>query len=58
MKTVESARELARTMVEIGRRMKRGMTAVITDMNQRWGGRPATQWNWRRRSSHCRAGAA
>jgi pyrimidine-nucleoside phosphorylase len=34
MKTLEQARELARTMVEIGHRMGRGMTAVITDMNQ------------------------
>jgi len=34
MKTRENARALARTMVEIGRRMKTGMTAVITDMNQ------------------------
>jgi len=34
MKTLEQARELARTMVEIGHRMERGMTAVITDMNQ------------------------
>jgi pyrimidine-nucleoside phosphorylase len=34
MKTPEQARELARTMVEIGRRMGKGMTALITDMNQ------------------------
>jgi len=34
MKTVPQARELARTMVEIGRRMGRRMTALITDMNQ------------------------
>jgi len=34
MKTLEGARELARTMVEIGRRMDRRMAAVITDMNQ------------------------
>ena len=34
MKSVADARELARTMVEIGRRMNRGMTAVLTDMNQ------------------------
>lgn len=34
MKTVAEARELARTMVEIGKRMNRGMTAVLTDMNQ------------------------
>jgi len=34
MKSVEDARKLAVTMVEIGKRMGRGMTAVITDMNQ------------------------
>lgn len=34
MKTVEEARRLARTMVEIGRRMGKRMTALITDMNQ------------------------
>jgi len=34
MKTREDARALARTMVAIGKRMKTGMTAVITDMNQ------------------------
>jgi pyrimidine-nucleoside phosphorylase len=34
MKTLAEARELARTMVEIGKRMRRGMTAVLTDMNQ------------------------
>ncbi len=34
MKSIDDARELARTMVEIGARMDRGMTAVITDMNQ------------------------
>ncbi|MBA4387130.1 MAG: thymidine phosphorylase [Verrucomicrobia bacterium] len=34
MKTVDNARELARTLVEIGRRMNKGMGAVITDMNQ------------------------
>ena len=34
MKTRENARELARTMVEIGKRMRKGMAAVITDMNQ------------------------
>ena len=34
MRTVEQARDLGRTMVEIGRHMGKGMTAVITDMNQ------------------------
>jgi thymidine phosphorylase len=34
MKTRKDARELARTMVEIGKRMKKGMTALLTDMNQ------------------------
>lgn len=34
MKTQEQARELGRTMVEIGSRMGRGMTAQLTDMNQ------------------------
>jgi len=34
MKTAEDARELARTMVAIGDRMGRGMTALLTDMNQ------------------------
>jgi pyrimidine-nucleoside phosphorylase len=34
MKDTKSAMELARTMVEIGRRMGRGMTAMVTDMNQ------------------------
>lgn len=34
MKSLNDARTLARTMVEIGRRMGKGMTAVITDMNQ------------------------
>jgi pyrimidine-nucleoside phosphorylase len=34
MKDLDSARTLAKTMVEIGRRMGRGMTAVVTDMNQ------------------------
>lgn len=34
MKTLDHARELAQTMVEIGHRMGRGMTAIITDMNQ------------------------
>ena len=34
MKSTEDARELARTMVEIGARMDRRMAAVITDMNQ------------------------
>jgi pyrimidine-nucleoside phosphorylase len=34
MKTLEDARELARTMVAIGHKMGRGMTALLTDMNQ------------------------
>lgn len=34
MKTVADARRLARTLLVIGRRMGRGMSAVITDMNQ------------------------
>jgi len=34
MKTLDNARELARTMVAIGDKMGRGMTAVLTDMNQ------------------------
>ena len=34
MTDLDGARALARTMVEIGVRMGRGMTAVITDMNQ------------------------
>lgn len=34
MKTLDHARELARTMVEIGHRMNKGMAAIITDMNQ------------------------
>jgi len=34
MKTLESARDLARTMVEIGRRVGKRTVAVITDMNQ------------------------
>jgi len=34
MKTLEEARELARTMIEIGRRMNKDMSAIITDMNQ------------------------
>jgi len=34
MKTRHDAELLAKTMVEIGRRMKKGMTALITDMNQ------------------------
>ena len=34
MKTLDDARELARTMVAIGDRMGRGMTAILTDMNQ------------------------
>jgi pyrimidine-nucleoside phosphorylase len=34
MKTLEDARELARTMVAIGHAMGRGMTALLTDMNQ------------------------
>jgi pyrimidine-nucleoside phosphorylase len=34
MKTREQALELGRTMVEIGSRMGRGMTAQLTDMNQ------------------------
>jgi len=34
MKTRDEARELARTMVAIGDRMGRGMTAILTDMNQ------------------------
>lgn len=34
MKTRENAEQLARTMVAIGSRMNRGMTAIITDMNQ------------------------
>lgn len=34
MKTVEEARELARTMVDIGKLLKRNTVAVITDMNQ------------------------
>ena len=34
MKTVEEARELARTMVEIGKLLNRRTVAVITDMNQ------------------------
>jgi pyrimidine-nucleoside phosphorylase/thymidine phosphorylase len=41
MKTVESARELARTLVEIGRRAGKRVTAFLTDMDQplgRWVG--------------------
>lgn len=34
MKTPQHARELAETIVEIGRRMNKNMTAIITDMNQ------------------------
>ncbi len=34
MRTEAQARELARTMVEIGARMGKGMAAVLTDMNQ------------------------
>lgn len=34
MKSIEDARELALTMIEIGRRMGRGMTALLTNMNQ------------------------
>ena len=34
MKTVDEARELAETMLAIGRNTGRGMAAVITDMNQ------------------------
>jgi len=34
MKTIPDARRLALAMVAIGRRMGRGMSAVITDMNQ------------------------
>lgn len=34
MRSVEQARDLACAMVEIGRRMGRRMTALITDMNQ------------------------
>ncbi|MCE9612790.1 MAG: thymidine phosphorylase [Lentisphaerae bacterium] len=34
MKSLDQARELARTMVEIGARMGKGMTALLTDMNQ------------------------
>ncbi|MGM9624334.1 MAG: thymidine phosphorylase [Eubacteriales bacterium] len=34
MKTADEARELARTMVDIGRRCGRNVTAVLTDMDQ------------------------
>ncbi len=34
MKTLDEARNLARTMVEVGDRMGRRMAAVLTDMNQ------------------------
>lgn len=34
MKSVDEARELARTMVEIGKSLNRNTVAVITDMNQ------------------------
>jgi pyrimidine-nucleoside phosphorylase len=34
MKTQEQAQELARSMVEVGNRMNKGMAAMITDMNQ------------------------
>jgi len=34
MSSIEHARQLARTMVAIGHRMGRGMSAMITDMNQ------------------------
>lgn len=34
MKSVKDARELARTMVEIGRRMNKPVAALVTDMNQ------------------------
>lgn len=34
MKTYEDAQELARTIVHVGTRMKKGMAALITDMNQ------------------------
>ncbi|MDD4872968.1 MAG: thymidine phosphorylase, partial [Kiritimatiellae bacterium] len=34
MKTRKQAKVLAKTMVEIGKRMKRGMIAVLTNMNQ------------------------
>lgn len=34
MQTVESARELARSMVRVGQAMGKGMVALITDMNQ------------------------
>ena len=34
MKTVEDARKLAESMVRVGTRMGKGMSALITDMNQ------------------------
>ncbi|MDA0990523.1 MAG: thymidine phosphorylase [Verrucomicrobia bacterium] len=34
MKTLDDARDLAHTMVEIGARMNKGMVALLTDMNQ------------------------
>ena len=34
MKTIEDARKLAKAMVGIGQKMDKGMTALVTDMNQ------------------------
>ena len=34
MKTIDDARKLAKAMVGIGRKMDKGMTALVTDMNQ------------------------
>jgi pyrimidine-nucleoside phosphorylase len=34
MKTLDDARALARSLVEVGRRMDKGMCALVTDMNQ------------------------
>ncbi len=34
MRTYEDSRELAKTIVEVGTRMDKGMAALITDMNQ------------------------
>jgi pyrimidine-nucleoside phosphorylase len=34
MQTLDQARDLARSMVRVGRRMGKGMTALLTDMNQ------------------------
>jgi len=57
MKKIEDAENLAGLLVETGKRMGKKVVALLTDMNQPLGGRPATPWKSPSRSKSWPAAA-